>query len=185
MSVKGAQKMNTWGIVIGKIIRRQKELQMEIKWMQFILVLSLILALAACSQSIAPSPESAAPAQQEGPADEQESDNTDVEDTEIEDTNEGDAEDPETEEMDGTPSAIDAAQLYKRNCAGCHGDKRQGGSGPPLLPNRLTRSTSEYVEFIKQGSSGSGISSPMPSFGKRLTADEINALVEWILTPVD
>lgn len=76
---------------------------------------------------------------------------------------------PDTEE-------IDAAALYSANCAGCHGEDRSGRSGPALLPSRLTRDPDDYAELITNGGGG------MPAFGSRLSADEIDALVEFILT---
>jgi cytochrome c551 len=71
---------------------------------------------------------------------------------------------------------IDAAALYSANCAGCHGEDRSGRSGPALLPSRLTRDPDDYAELITNGGGG------MPAFGSRLSADEIDALVEFILT---
>jgi mono/diheme cytochrome c family protein len=45
-----------------------------------------------------------------------------------------------------------------------------------LLPERLTKDPSEYVAIITNGSG------PMPAWGSRLSADEINALVDYILS---
>lgn len=80
----------------------------------------------------------------------------------------------ETEESAEAKAAVDAAQLYQSNCAGCHGADRSGQSGPALLPDRLTQEASYYVDVITNGSGG------MPSFGNRLSDEEISALVEFI-----
>lgn len=85
-----------------------------------------------------------------------------------------------TSEESGPESAsIDVAKLFQDNCSRCHGDKRQGKNGPSLLPERLTKDASVYEKTI---TNGSGL---MPAWGNRLSAEEINALAEWILTPAD
>lgn len=71
---------------------------------------------------------------------------------------------------------IDAAAIFSSNCARCHGADRSGRNGPALLPERLTKDASTYQATISNGSG------PMPAFGSRLGADEINALVEFILS---
>jgi cytochrome c551 len=71
---------------------------------------------------------------------------------------------------------IDPASIFAQNCAGCHGADRSGNRGPSLLPDRLTKDASQYANTITNGSGG------MPSFSSKLSADEINALAEWILT---
>jgi mono/diheme cytochrome c family protein len=77
----------------------------------------------------------------------------------------------------GAPaSQIDAAKLFATNCAACHGADRSGRNGPALLPERLTKDRSTYVDTITNGLRG------MPAWGNRLSADEINALVDYILS---
>ena len=77
------------------------------------------------------------------------------------------------------PAAIDPAVIFSKNCAACHSADRSGGRGPSLLPDRLTKEASQYAETITNGSG------PMPAWGNRLSAEEIKALSEWILTPAD
>ncbi len=77
------------------------------------------------------------------------------------------------------PAAIDPAAIFSSNCASCHGADRSGARGPSLLPDRLTKTAPQYAETITNGSA------PMPAFGGKLSAEEINALVEWILTPAE
>jgi mono/diheme cytochrome c family protein len=73
-------------------------------------------------------------------------------------------------------SEVDAASLYATNCAACHGADRSGKVGPALLPERLTKDRSVYVNTITNGLRG------MPAWGGRLSADEINALVDYIMS---
>lgn len=74
------------------------------------------------------------------------------------------------------PAEIDPAAIFSSNCARCHGADRSGKNGPALLPDRLTKDPSAYEATITNGSG------PMPTFGNRLSADEISALVEFILS---
>ena len=76
-------------------------------------------------------------------------------------------------------AVIDAASLFSMRCSGCHGAERQGANGPALLPGVLTKDPAAYVNTITNGSG------PMPAWGSRLSEDEINALVEFILSAVD
>jgi mono/diheme cytochrome c family protein len=77
---------------------------------------------------------------------------------------------------EGEAAAIDAASLFSQRCSGCHGTDRQGANGPALLPGVLTKDPAAYVNTITNGSG------PMPAWGSRLSEDEINALVEFILS---
>lgn len=100
---------------------------------------------------------SASPPQEEGGA--------------VEEVTSGDAE-------GGSPDAadIDAAAIFSARCARCHGADRSGNNGPALLPESLTQSSSVYEATITNGSG------PMPAFGSRLSADEISALADYILS---
>lgn len=91
----------------------------------------------------------------------------------------GSSETPVQIQEEPTPSQveeIDPAAIFASNCARCHGADRSGNNGPALLPDRLTKDPSVYEATITNGSS------PMPAFGNRLSADEISALVEFILS---
>jgi len=77
------------------------------------------------------------------------------------------------------PAVIDPAAIFSSNCASCHGADRSGARGPSLLPDRLTKAAPRYAETITNGSG------PMPAFGGKLSAEEINVLSEWILAPVE
>ena len=159
---------------------------MKIRWVRLLLVLGLILTLTACIPPKDTAPKADAPAEQSEGSIKQDSTadtSKDAEDTTSDDavSDEAEAEDTTEEESAPEPPVIDAAQVFTTNCAGCHGDKRQGGGGPPLLPERLTKETSEYAKTISEGVSGTR----MPSWKDKLSVEEITALSEWILTPVE
>jgi len=82
----------------------------------------------------------------------------------------------EEESMPEEEPEIDASAIFTARCARCHGADRSGNNGPALLPGTLTQNTSIYEATIANGSG------PMPSFGSRLSADEISALVTFILS---
>lgn len=75
----------------------------------------------------------------------------------------------------------DAAALYARLCAECHGPGRLGGMGPALLPENLGRlKRAEAAEVIAQGRP----STQMPAFAQTLPRDRIDALAALIYTPL-
>jgi WD40 repeat protein/cytochrome c553 len=74
----------------------------------------------------------------------------------------------------------DAADLYRSNCASCHGETRLGGMGPALIPESLARiSPDAVVKTITAGRAATR----MPAFGKTLQPDEIAALASYVLQP--
>jgi len=78
------------------------------------------------------------------------------------------------------PPAIDSQALFDANgCANCHGADRQGQLAPALLPETLTKDPSIYVNTITNGRNR------MPAFGEELTPEEIEALVQWLMTPAE
>ena len=128
-----------------------------------LLFILVIIALAGCGTQERANPEPA-------PGDEGE-----VQEEVIVDE-EPDVQEEVTEEEEPVVEEIDPAAIYSARCAGCHGADRSGNNGPALLPDRLTQDSSVYVSIITNGSGG------MPGFSNRLSADEINALVEFILS---
>ena len=82
----------------------------------------------------------------------------------------------ESEEEESGDQDMAGASLYQENCAGCHGNERNGGRGPALLPDTLTEDSAFYNEVITDGLGG------MPAFGNRLSSEEIESLVEFILS---
>ncbi len=77
--------------------------------------------------------------------------------------------------------SADAAALYTRHCAECHGPDRLGGIGPALLPQNLRRLRKKAA--MKVIASGRA-STQMPAFGEVLSKDQIAALVKLIYTPL-
>ncbi len=78
-------------------------------------------------------------------------------------------------------AAPDGASLYRERCAECHGQDRLGGIGPALLPQNLKRLRPEKAQqVIHQGRAAT----QMPAFGESLSATEIQALVDYIYTPL-
>ncbi len=70
---------------------------------------------------------------------------------------------------------------YATHCASCHGPERLGGVGTVLLPGNLGR--------LKKGSAKKIITSgapatQMPGFAEMLSGDEIDALVEYVYSPL-
>ncbi len=77
--------------------------------------------------------------------------------------------------------APDATALYAQHCASCHGAGRLGGIGPALLPENLSRlRRGEAVKVIAQGRAAS----QMAGFSDKLAPAEIEALADFIYTPL-
>ena len=73
-------------------------------------------------------------------------------------------------------------KLFQDACSGCHGTSRQGGTGPALIPQRLGSVGNEFLEeVIKNGWTGTA----MPPWKDILTQQQIDDLIEYILSPVD
>ncbi|UCH52727.1 MAG: c-type cytochrome [Pseudomonadota bacterium] len=73
------------------------------------------------------------------------------------------------------------ANLYREHCASCHGAERLGGMGPALLPENLGRvKKTEAAEIIRKGRPAT----QMLGFGDKLTAEEIQGLIQLIYTPL-
>ncbi len=73
------------------------------------------------------------------------------------------------------------AAVYQAHCASCHGADRLGAMGPALLPENLSR-----VRRVQAGTSiAEGLpATQMPAFGGQLSADQIEAVVDFIYTPL-
>ena len=75
----------------------------------------------------------------------------------------------------------DLLHLLRHDCGSCHGMTLQGGLGPSLLPSALAgKPVSALEHTILKGVPGT----PMPPWGKLLTADEARWLVNQLLTGV-
>jgi mono/diheme cytochrome c family protein len=66
-------------------------------------------------------------------------------------------------------------QIYKANCATCHGQAGGGGIGPKLagLVEKRYPDIADQEAVIINGRSS------MPKFGNRLSAEEINAVARY------
>lgn len=151
---------------------------MNKKLLLILLVGVLFLSLSACSGTTAPV-QTSIPTETSPPP-------TDVPDMDADEGHDADDDSQDDTDMDtdeghdaDDASAIDAAAIFSDRCASCHGEDRTGGGGPPLLPANLTKDPSAYVETIINGSG------QMPSWEGRLSGDEINALVDFILSEVE
>ncbi len=83
---------------------------------------------------------------------------------------------PQPAEAAAANPGIDAAAVYGRSCAGCHGGDGSGGIGPGLSGGRVVAAfpdPADQVVVIAEGRGG------MPGFAGRLTDEEIVALVEY------
>lgn len=75
----------------------------------------------------------------------------------------------------------DAPALFKTHCATCHGADRLGLMGPALLPESLERlRRPEAEKTITAGR----VATQMPAFSGTLSPGEIQALAQWLYTPV-
>lgn len=74
-----------------------------------------------------------------------------------------------------------AAESYQRLCANCHGSGRLGGTGPALLLENLKRLRKpQAAQVIRDGRPAT----QMPAFGRKLTKDQVHALVDFIYSPL-
>lgn len=80
--------------------------------------------------------------------------------------------------FDGRP--VD--QYYTDTCGGCHGPHREGGTGPALIPARLTGDDQFYFNTIQNGRPGT----VMPAWGTfGLSEEETWMLVGYIRSEVE
>jgi len=80
-----------------------------------------------------------------------------------------------------TNASQDAHELYLQHCAQCHGPDRLGAIGAALLPQNLKRlKKKNAAEVIANGRQAT----QMEGFGSKLTEQQIQALVNYIYTPL-
>jgi mono/diheme cytochrome c family protein len=143
-----------------------KEILMKKNIVRWIPLLVLVLFIAACTSPAETPPPTDIPV----PADT----GTEVE---AEDINQDDEMGEKQEPSEVVEPTIDPQALWEENnCARCHGGNRQGSSAPPLLPETLNKEASVYIQTITDGRGR------MPTFGAKMSSDEIEALVEWLMT---
>ena len=76
----------------------------------------------------------------------------------------------------GGGGAGDGAAVYADNCASCHGAAGEGGRGPALAGGAVVEAFPEAADQVVVVTDGQG---GMPAFGDRLSAEEIDAVVEF------
>jgi DNA-binding beta-propeller fold protein YncE/cytochrome c553 len=77
--------------------------------------------------------------------------------------------------------AAEPQKLFQEHCAACHGADRLGITGPALLPESLARLRKPAaVQTVTEGRAAT----QMLPFAEKLAKDEIQAVVDWIYTPV-
>lgn len=67
-----------------------------------------------------------------------------------------------------------AETIYKQKCVSCHAIDLQGRAGPNLIKVGAKYTQEELIGIISEGKGG------MPSFGKRLSEEQIDALAVWL-----
>jgi mono/diheme cytochrome c family protein len=86
---------------------------------------------------------------------------------------------PQPERVEGSLSEMPVSEFYGANCAACHGARRQGGIGPPLVPSRLIESDEFYFEVIANGRPGTA----MPAWSQLgLSSADTTALIAFLRT---
>jgi mono/diheme cytochrome c family protein len=67
-------------------------------------------------------------------------------------------------------------EVYRKNCSTCHGSKGGGGSGVKLAGVVASKypNIDDHERVIRDG-----IQPGMPSFGKKLSAEDIEAVARW------
>lgn len=77
----------------------------------------------------------------------------------------------------GEVALIKAAEIYKTNCAECHGERGEGAKkGISFLKGHALHHSE--AEFIKQVEKGEG--KKMPAFKDKLSSEEIAAVVKFV-----
>lgn len=82
-----------------------------------------------------------------------------------------------------TPAPVSAKDLYGAKCAACHGVNRQGtpGFAPALTPDSLAKlNDADILNAIMDGRTGTA----MPPFKASLSAEQIDALVQFVKSPL-
>ncbi|MDT5156547.1 MAG: ubiquinol-cytochrome c reductase cytochrome b subunit [Acidobacteriota bacterium] len=84
----------------------------------------------------------------------------------------------------GSSQAAEPPEVFRRNCAKCHGAHGEGKSINPSLIGvsaRPHRSPEDIVAILNNPASY-GLESRMPSFARKLSEDEKRAVAEWIVS---
>lgn len=74
-------------------------------------------------------------------------------------------------------AVIDGAAVFANRCASCHGRAGGGGLGPQLSKGRVVARFPDIADQVAVITNGRG---GMPGFGTRLSAEEIEAVAEYV-----
>lgn len=77
-----------------------------------------------------------------------------------------------------TAHGVDARPLYELHCASCHGERGQGVTAPSL--NNPTFVETVTDGFMREAIAKGRSRTPMPAFERRLSADQIEALIVYV-----
>jgi mono/diheme cytochrome c family protein len=89
------------------------------------------------------------------------------------DSSDTDATETDTTDTTDTTPEIDGMALYEDNCAVCHQSSGAGASGPNIQGED---NVGNIIDVITNGGGG------MPAFGDDLTAEEIAAVADYVIT---
>lgn len=76
-----------------------------------------------------------------------------------------------------TASGVDGAAVFAGTCAGCHGADGTGNTGPDLTA-KTGIAKDRIVDQVTNGGT------KMPEYGSKLTADEISAVADYVLSDI-
>ncbi len=142
---------------------------MNRKLMGITALILVVFILAACTPAVATGSVQNTPTPADVP-----DQNTDSEDPA--DDTAAETEVPEDTE-DEMAAEFDGQALYDAmGCADCHGADRSGDFAPSILPDALTSNAQSYINTITNGRGR------MPAWADDMTPEEIEALVNWLMT---
>ena len=82
---------------------------------------------------------------------------------------------PDTTEASAEPAVVDGMTIFEANCARCHGSDGGGRTGPKLLG--IADKDPDKTKTLGLVTDGG---QRMPSFGDKLTAEEITAVIDFV-----
>lgn len=85
----------------------------------------------------------------------------------------GEADDLIVEYQAKVGGTVDGQLVYAQNCAGCHGQKGEGGAGPKLVGSPALRNEAALRQIVLKGATG------MPAF-PQLEGKQLDALVKTL-----
>ena len=153
---------------------------MNRKLLSLVAALGIILALAACTQPNESPQATNTPVPIEVEDADQDVDGDDHQDADDADTDDAHDEDGDSSDSEAMATPINAQALFvAKECADCHGENREGGFAPALLPDTLTSNAQFYIDTITNGRR------QMPAWADKFTPAEIEALVNWLMTTAE